>query len=146
MSSSKLVLTMIEPSVAVVVGGADAHAGLGPAVCGERDARLQADFLERPVAVVVKEQRRRRIVGHVDIGPAVVVVVEHERREPERRASLQEAGLLGDVRERAVAVAPEERVVRARQTTRSAHHAEAFPEAVCCGFLARTAVASSWAT
>ena len=42
-SSSKFVLTMSEPAVAVVVAGVDAHARLGAAVGGQCDARLQAD-------------------------------------------------------------------------------------------------------
>src|SRR5262249_42891054 len=41
----------VEPAVAVVVAGADAHARLRAAVGVERHASLQPDFRERPVAV-----------------------------------------------------------------------------------------------
>ena len=60
----------VEPAIAVVVAGTDAHAGLRAAVGCERDAGLQSDLLERPIPVVVEEQRRAGIVRDVHVGPA----------------------------------------------------------------------------
>ena len=81
----------------------------------------------------MEEQRRPRVVRHVDVRPAVVVVVEHERREAEGRRGLEDARALRDVRERAVAVAVVERVLGAAQAGGAAHHDEALPGAALPG-------------
>src|SRR6185436_3215811 len=70
------------------------------------------------------------VVGDVDVGPAVVVVVEDERREAEGRPGGQQARLLGHVAEGAIAVAAKQHVLGAGEAMRAAHHAEALPEAV----------------
>src|SRR4029077_11937973 len=66
-------------------------------------------------------------------GPAVVVVVEYEGREAERGRRLQDPRPLRHVRERAVRVAPVERVGRAAEPGRAAHHGPALPRAVLPG-------------
>src|SRR5262249_37785749 len=62
----------VGPAVAVDVGGHRAAA----AAAGDRDAGGGADFGERAVVLVVKEQVWADVAAHdVEIGPAVTVVV-----------------------------------------------------------------------
>ena len=87
----------------------------------------------------MEEQRGARVVGHVDVGPAVVVVVEHEGGEAEGRRGLQDTSALRHVRERAVRVAVVEDVRRAPQSGGAAHDDEALPGAVLSGCARRVA-------
>ena len=68
-------LEEIEVTVEIVVADADAHAGLLGAVIAERDAPHDALLAKRPVVVVDEQQARRRVAGHVDVGPAVFIEV-----------------------------------------------------------------------
>ena len=97
----------IEPAVVVVV---EPDRARRPA--GRGDARLLGDVGERAVAVVVV-QRAAAVRGDEDVGVAVVVVVGDGAAHAELRAA-GDAGLVGDVGERAVAVVLVERVLERR--------------------------------
>ena len=71
------------------------------------------------------EEVRRRVVRHVEIRPAVVVVVEPGDAEAEVAARIRDAGLFGYVGEAPVAVVVEEQVPLARQAARAALHGDA---------------------
>jgi hypothetical protein len=96
---------------AVEVRGIHAHPGARHAGLGERHARRHADVLEAPVAEVLVELVRLRVVGHEHVHPAVAVEVQ--LREPERlRARVLQAGLLRDVLEGSVGPALVQREAR----------------------------------
>src|SRR5260370_31015224 len=61
----------------IVIGSVHAHAGAGHAVFAEGDSGDHALFGKGAVAVVAVELVGLRVVGEEQIGPAVVVVVEH---------------------------------------------------------------------
>ena len=67
----------VEHAVAVVVADGNAHAGLRLAVGRVGHARLDGLILEGAVFLVHVVGGGGRVVGHVDIGPAVVVQVGH---------------------------------------------------------------------
>src|ERR1035438_5548769 len=73
----KICLYYIEPSVMIVVAGSDAHACLRPSVFTEGDTSHQAFFAEGSVVIVHEEKSGRRIAGHIDVRPAVIVEVCH---------------------------------------------------------------------
>ena len=65
-----------EPAVVVPIGGVNAHAAdrLAGEVAGY--PRGQGDFFELPAALIVEEEVAEvLVVGHEDVGAAVVVVV-----------------------------------------------------------------------
>ena len=99
----------IGKAVAVVVAGIDAHAGLRPAVAAQRRARDQSLLDERPVFPVSEQQVRHRVVGHVDVRPAIVIEIGEDHAEAVV-ARIDDAGRGGDVAERAVAVVAVEHV------------------------------------
>ena len=103
----------VEPAVAVVV----AEGGARVPVEAARDARLLCDVGEGPVAVVV-EQEAVADVGDEQVGAAVVVVVG--RRAARAPGIPGHSGLLGDLRERAVAVVAVEVVVPVARVRRLA--------------------------
>src|SRR5205823_391430 len=78
----KVGLDDVGPAIVVVISGVDAHSGLLASVGAVRHARLRAHFVESAVAVVVIKQAWRRIVGHVHIEAAVLIVVEPKHTQP----------------------------------------------------------------
>ena len=91
----------------VEVAGIDTHPRPRLAVLAEGDAGLQRHVLERAVAQIPIQLVRLRVVGDEEIGPAVLVVVDH--RHAERfRAGVEDAARGGDVLERAVAAVTEQ--------------------------------------
>ena len=71
----------IEAAVAVVVAEIGAHPRAGRAVGRHADAGRQRRFLEHAVAFVVVQKIRRRVVGHENIRPPVIVVVADDDAE-----------------------------------------------------------------
>ena len=121
MSPAKFVLTMSRLPSQIVVGRGDAHAGLRLAVGAVAPAGFDGDVLERAVVLVLIERAGGGIVGHVDIGPAVVVEVGDEHAQAVGAGGLQNAGFLGDIGERAVAVVVEENIFAAIQSPGGPH-------------------------
>ncbi len=96
----------IQPSVVVVV---EPHRARGPS--GSRDAGLFRNVSEGSVAVVVI-QNASSILGHVQIGKAVAVIVAHGDTLPV--AAGRDAGLLRDVGEGSISIVAIERVAQRR--------------------------------
>src|SRR6185369_12348929 len=93
---------------AVVVGGVHAHAGARRASLAEGDARDHGVVSKRPVVVVAIKLVWLSVVGDEEIHPAVVVVIEQSDAERLARR-IVDAGLGGDVFERAVAAIVKQR-------------------------------------
>jgi hypothetical protein len=111
----------VEPAVAVVVAGVDAHAGLRPALAVHCDAGQEPDALEAPASQVVVQEVRIRVVGHEEVDLAVAVVVGRDDAEAVGLRGVREAGGRGSLDERAVPPVQEEEVLLARQPRRADH-------------------------
>src|SRR5438067_10404896 len=72
----KVRLDNVRPAIVIVICRIDTHAGLLASVGAVCDTRLGSNFCEDTFAIVMVEQRRRRIVRHVKIEAAVQIVIE----------------------------------------------------------------------
>src|SRR5205807_9381788 len=104
----------------------DAHTGAGAAI-RVGDSFRDTDFHEAPaslaVALVVKEEIARSVVGHDDIGPAILIQVAGD--DPERlayradgRLSNADASAAGNVFEAAATEIAVEKAVRPLEAAR----------------------------
>ena len=99
----------IQVAVTVVVAEVGAHACPRHPVAGHRDARRAVPTsAEVAAALVVKQEVRRRVVGHEQVHPSVVVIVAEDDAQPVA-AMVEDAGLPADVGESSVAVVAVER-------------------------------------
>ena len=122
----KISLHNVRPSVAIVIGRVNAHAGLFSSVGTVGHARLGADFGESTVAVVVIEQARRRVVRDVKIEASVLVVIQPQDAEAVVAVFINiNAEFLRDIGEGAVTVVVVKTVARALQSARPAIYRDA---------------------
>src|SRR5579862_84287 len=120
----KIGLEDIGPAVAIVVVGVDAHPGLLVSVGTISQSRLGPNFGEAAFAIVVIKQARRRIVGHVEIEAAILVVIKPEYAETVVAIGI-DSEFLGDVGKSTVAVVVIEAVASAFESARAAVHGDA---------------------
>src|SRR5467141_1253567 len=78
----------------IVVGGIHAHAGAGDSIFAEGDARDDGFFGEGAISVVAIQLVGLCVVRKEEIGPAIIVVIEHGDAQ-RLRGRLAEAGFLG---------------------------------------------------
>src|SRR5262249_3120840 len=88
--------------VVVHIGGIDTHAGIGAPAFIQHQPRLRSKFAKCAMALIDKEQTGREIIGHQDIGPAVIVVIDNGDAE-HTRLWRHDAGPYADVLEAPVA-------------------------------------------
>src|SRR5262249_10790685 len=82
----------------VVISGIGSHSAAGDAILAECDTRRDTFLAEGPVAVVPVEFVGLRVIGDEEIGPTVVVVIEHG--DTERFAGrVAYSGLCADILE-----------------------------------------------
>ncbi len=72
---TQIVDQQVEPTVVVVVGNVQAHAGKIVPVVVSRDAGAQANFLESAVPLVVQQHLWPHVVRDKNVGPSIVIVV-----------------------------------------------------------------------
>src|SRR2546427_740241 len=97
----------VHPAVVVVIAYSDAHRGLLAPVLVQRETRGQADVFERAVAAIAIEIVRRRVIGHEQVGPAVVVHVHPRSRKAVVAVGIRDPASLRDSSEGPVAVIAE---------------------------------------
>src|SRR5438093_11548968 len=68
----------IEEPIAIVIGRRNTHTGLFLAVLVEGGAGNQTDISKGPVPLVVIEDIGSGVACHIDVGPAVVIVVRNQ--------------------------------------------------------------------
>ena len=100
-------LEQINPSILIVVGGVDSHAGARFAESVDSHTCQQADFFEPPFAAVGKQEIGNGVVGDVEIHPSVIVDVCRDD-SPSFGQRLRNTRLLADIGKRAVAIIAEE--------------------------------------
>src|SRR5439155_8595542 len=127
--SREIGFDQIEIAVEIVIRGGDAHAGLWLAVGAESAAGLDGDVGEGAVLFVLIKRASGGIVGHVNVGPAVIIEIGGEHAEAKSAIGFQDAGFFADVGERAVTVIVIENVFSAVETRRAASNHNAFVEA-----------------
>src|SRR5687767_7936194 len=93
----------IEQSIAIHVGHIRSHSSQRPSFGADRGAGPKANFVENPLALVVKQEVGDGVIGNVNVRPSIVVIVSEDNAEAVSVSSI-DAGLLADVRERAVGV------------------------------------------
>ena len=92
----------VRPTIIVIVGKVDAHAGVGAAVAVNGSLREETHFFKSSVAFVVVEIFDHRIVGHEQIDVAVAIIVRDG--DAETFARFREADFLRNLSKVAVAV------------------------------------------
>src|SRR6267378_811085 len=102
--TGKIRFDEIEVAVEIVIGGGDAHAGLGLAIGAESAAGFHGDVGEGAVFFILIEGAGGGIVGDVNVRPAIVVEIGGEHTEAVGAVGLQNAGFFADVGEGAVTI------------------------------------------
>ncbi len=125
----KVALHQVSPAVVVVVGEVRAHARLLLALAAVGNSRLHADVGEGAVAVVVVKRAGRGIVGHVDVGPAVAVIIAPHHAQTVILAGV-DPGALGDVGEGSITIVVEEEVAPPGQAARAAEGRDSTVSAI----------------
>ena len=95
----------------------------------EGHARNRSHIDERSIFLVVIKNARRAIAGHIDIGPAIVVVVERRNAETVVPVSFFNPARFAYVRELSAAEIVIENVGRKFEPARAAHHRCPLPYA-----------------
>ena len=72
----------VEVSVQIVIGGGNPHSRLRLAIRTQCTTRLQRDVHKLSVLLVLIKGARGGIIGHVDIGPSVIVEIGGEHAQP----------------------------------------------------------------
>jgi hypothetical protein len=85
----------------------NAHPRARLAIVTQSDASREPDILELAVPLVAIELVRLGVVGHDDVGPAVLVVIQ-QRNTERLRAGVENSGRRGDVLEGTVAAIAEQ--------------------------------------
>src|SRR5262249_28128987 len=99
----------IEQPVAVDIAHVRAHAGKRLSITADSNAGKQPDLFEPSFSLVVKKKIRRRIIRHVDIGPAVVIVIAENNAQSFALGTV-DSRFLADIRERTIPVVAIENV------------------------------------
>ena len=121
-------------SIVLIITDIHAHARLSRPGFTQGCAGFQAYFSERTVLVVAEEKIRGGVIGHINIGPAIVVQIAENNTEP-IIAGVVNAGLFGHIAEHAVAIVVQKHVRLAAQPTRSTQyiHSHVLTEGTLAG-------------
>src|SRR5712692_8626960 len=122
-------LKNIQPSVAVVIRDGSSHARLLTPIFVERYSSHHRNIGKSSIAIVVIKNTWGTVAGYVDIRPAIIVKVEGGNAERIMSIGLGYVSFDGNIREGPVTTILVQDILRARQTTGSAHHRHAFPHA-----------------
>ena len=115
----------IQPSIIVPIAERGAHAVFSGTVFAECYAEHEPNFFKRAIAVIAIKEVFGGVVGDVDIGRAIVVVVSPHNAEPFASSVVNASGLR-HVCERAIAVIAEERIRLRREVIGLAVSTDAF--------------------
>src|SRR5260370_16579505 len=102
----------IEEPVAVVVHGVRAHSTLSPSVRIVSRSGEHTALAKSSIAVIHEEQAGRRIVGDVDIRPAIIVIVTDTGRETKGELSFTDSRRFRYFRKSAVRVISIQEITR----------------------------------
>ena len=122
-------LHQIEIAIEIVIGSGNAHARLRLPVGAQCAAGFQRNVGERSVLFVLIECASRRIIGDINVRPAIVVEIRRQHAQSVSSVGLQNSRFLADVRERAIAVVVIQNIFPAHQTWWPARHHHAFVKA-----------------
>src|SRR6266849_5088651 len=132
-------LKNIQPSVAVVIRDGSSHARLLAPIFVEGYSCHHRNIGESAIAIVVIKNTWGTIAGYINIWPAIIVKVEGGNAEGIVSTGLVDMSLGGNIHEGPVTAILIQNILRARQTTWSAHHRHALPNA-------RTSLARGWSS
>src|SRR5579862_2085805 len=123
----------VKPAIVVIVCGRDAHTGLPHDVLTETHAAQQAFFAKRAIAIVHEQQSRRRIAGHIDVGPAVIIEISSENTQAIKAFLLEDSRCGRDIAEGAIAIVVIERACLSNEPARAAIYCQTAKHAVGVG-------------
>ena len=106
----------IYSAVAIVIGGVDAHPGLGASLAVEGHAGVQANALKAPVPKVVIQEVRVRIIRDEQVHPSVIIVIGRHHAEAVSLSSIGQSMPISRLDELAVADILKEQVGLARKS------------------------------
>src|SRR5229473_530442 len=122
-------LKNIQPPVTVVIRDSSSHTRLLAPIFVERHSSHDRNIGESAIAIVVIKNTWGAVASYVDIWPAIIVEVECGNAEGITAIGLVDVGLGGNIHEGSVTAILIQNILRARQTTWSAHHRHALPNA-----------------
>src|SRR5258708_24744143 len=122
-------LDQVEIAIEIVVGGGDAHTSLGLAIRTERTTCLDRDVFKRSVLFIVVERARGRVIGDVNVGPAVVVEIGNKNAQAVGAVGAEYSSSFGDVSESSVAIVVVKNILAALKSSRTAGDHHSFVEA-----------------
>src|SRR5437588_11724834 len=105
-----------------VVAPVHAHGSLLGAVSTQRGTREQSNIFEGSIVLVPIEKIRARIVGHVKVGPAVIVVVSPGRAQAVVVMGIVHSGFFRNLFKGTVTVVMKKQIGFARQSPGTALH------------------------
>src|SRR4030088_1569538 len=112
----------VEQSIMIDIAKIHAHRSLFATVSTQCRARKQAYILERSIVIVVVEVIRTGVVRHIQVGPAIVVVVAPNALHAKVVLRIVNAGCFRNVLEGAIAAIAEQEVRLAWKAPRSTLH------------------------
>ncbi len=110
----------IEIAVEIIVGGCDSHARLRFSIWTERATCFDGNVFKLAVLFILVEGAGGRIIGNINVGPAVIVEVCGEHAQAVGTVRAKNPSRFGNIGEGAVAVIVVENVLAALQAGRSA--------------------------
>src|SRR5580704_3696676 len=122
-------LHQIQVSIQIVIRRGNPHPGLRLAVRAQGTPGFDGDVFERSILLVVIESAGSRVIGHVDIGPAVIIKIGSEHAQSISPVRAKDSSGLGNVGKRAVAVVVVKNIFPALQTRRTARYQHTFIKA-----------------
>src|SRR5207248_3941101 len=112
----------VEPEIA----DGEPHAGLLHPIFTQSHSALYALFAESSVAIIAKEQTRRRIAGDINIRPAVVIEIRGHGGQAIASLGLADTGCGRDISKGPIAIIAIQRMAPVRKTLRTAAHRHAL--------------------
>src|SRR6185369_7289130 len=116
----------IQPPVMVVVRRCYAHPSLWLAVDTQAATCLDANIRESSILVVVVQRCRSRIVGYVDIRPAIIVKIDGQYAETVSSVGLGNPRFFRRIRKRTIPIVVIESICSTGQSRWSARYHDAL--------------------
>src|SRR5215813_8941875 len=110
----------------LIVPEIHSHRSLSAAVTAERGSAEHAYVGERSIVIVAVKVVRRGIVGHIQIRPAVIVIVAPHRPEAVIQVGVVHARLLGNILKSSVSTIAKEKMALSNHSPGAALHGNAL--------------------
>src|SRR6516225_10621659 len=110
----------------IVVAKIHSHRSLSAAVTAQRASAEHAHVSERSIVIVAVKVVRRGVVGHIQIRPAVIVIVAPHRTKAVIQVGVVHARLLGHILKGSVTTIAKEKMALSNHSPGAALHGNAL--------------------